>query len=177
MSAAGNQTATHGSTLVIGCGNPLRGDDGVGPEIVRRLARCMLPEDVRCVDAGTSGIDAVLAMRGADRVVVVDASCSGLAAGTIREIEIGPSWAAPAAGLAVHSIRWDHAVALGQSLLGEAFPRRVTAVLVEGRRFGAGDDLSPEVVEAIAAVVERLAARVSDGVVPQSLDRVSRAWG
>jgi hypothetical protein len=48
---------------------------------------------------------------------------------------------------------------------------------VEGRRFGAGDDLSPEVVEAIAAVVERLAVRVSDGVTPQSLDRVSHARG
>ena len=177
MSAAGNQAATRLSTLVIGCGNTLRGDDGVGPEIVRRLARCTLPGHVRCVDAGTSGIDAVLAMRGADRVVVVDASCSGAVAGTIREIEIGPSWTAPAVGLAVHSIRWDHAVALGRSLLAGGFPRQVTAVLVEGSRFAAGDGLSPEVVEAIAAVVERLAARLSDGSTPQSLDRVSHARG
>lgn len=177
MSAAGNQTGTHGSTLVIGCGNPLRGDDGVGPEIVRRLSGRILPEGVRCVDAGTSGIDAVLAMRGADRVVVVDASCSGAAVGTIREIEIGPSWAPPPAGLAVHSIRWDHAVALGRSLLAAGFPRQVTAVLVEGRRFAAGDALSPEVEEAIAAVVERLADRCTDDTAPRWLDRVSHARG
>lgn len=148
--------------LVIGCGNPLRGDDGVGPEVVRRLAARGVPH-LRCIDAGTSGVDVVLAMRGHDEVVIVDACRSGAAAGTIREITVAPDGGAVPEPdgpphLAIHAFRWDHAVALGRSLLGGAFPRRVTAVLVEGARFEPGDALSPVTAAAVDEVVARLVA-------------------
>lgn len=151
--------------LVIGCGNPLRGDDGVGPEVVRRLAARAAPH-VRCVDAGTSGFDVVLAMHGHDEVVIVDACRSGAAPGTIREIAIAPhDGAVPEPPgpprLAIHAFRWDHAVALGRSLLGTAFPRRVAAVLVEGACFEPGDALSPATAAAVGEVVARLVERAS----------------
>lgn len=148
--------------LVIGCGNPLRGDDGAGPEVVRRLA-ARGAAHVRCVDAGTSGADVVLAMCGHDEVVIVDACRSGAAAGTIHEIAVAPDGGAvPQPGgpprLALHAFRWDQAVALGRSLLGAGFPRRVTAVLVEGARFEPGAALSPATAAAVDEVVARLVA-------------------
>ncbi|NBP80115.1 hydrogenase maturation protease [bacterium] len=59
------------TTLVIGCGNPLRGDDAVGVNVVQRLQAHALPDGVRCVDAGTSGLEVVLLIQDADRVILV----------------------------------------------------------------------------------------------------------
>ena len=61
-------------TLVIGCGNLLRGDDGVSPILIRRMWEIGLPAGVRVADGGTAGMDVAFKMRGADRVIIVDAA-------------------------------------------------------------------------------------------------------
>ena len=58
--------------IVIGCGNALRGDDAVGPEVIRRLQGGAIPAGITCIDAGTAGIDVVLAAAGVDWLIVVD---------------------------------------------------------------------------------------------------------
>ncbi|MFM9196862.1 MAG: hydrogenase maturation protease, partial [Planctomycetia bacterium] len=50
-------------TLIIGCGNSLRGDDAAGPVLVRRLSARGLPEGVRCADGGTAGMVVAFQMR------------------------------------------------------------------------------------------------------------------
>ena len=105
--------------LVVGCGNLLRGDDAVGPVLVRHLWEAGLPDGVRLVDGGTAGMDIAFQMRGAGRVVVVDATRTGAEPGTIyrvpgEELEDLP----PLEGLHTHAFRWDHALAFGRWLLG-----------------------------------------------------------
>ena len=62
------------ATLVVGLGNPLRGDDGVGPRVVEALDRRGVPPGVTLLDAGTGGLGLLNALEGWDRVVVVDAA-------------------------------------------------------------------------------------------------------
>lgn len=145
--------------LVIGCGNLLRGDDAAGPELVRRLRERGLPAGVRCIDAGTGGIDAVLQMRGAGEVVLVDACRSGAEPGTVHEAPATAVARTPRAGIDVHSVRWDHALALAGGLFGDDIPRRITACLVEAASFEPGEPLSPAVDRAIDGLAERLRAR------------------
>ncbi|HMZ79592.1 MAG TPA: hydrogenase maturation protease, partial [Acidobacteriota bacterium] len=57
--------------LIIGCGNLLRGDDAVGPILIRHLWEIGLPAGVRCADGGTAGMDVAFQMRGADQVIIV----------------------------------------------------------------------------------------------------------
>ncbi len=64
--------------LVLGCGNPLFGDDGFGPAVVDHLhACCEIPVHVGCLDVGTaiSGLlfDLLLSDRKPRRLVLVDA--------------------------------------------------------------------------------------------------------
>ena len=65
------------SVLVLGLGNPLRGDDGIGSRVVEELIRRGLPEGVTALDGGTGGLDLLQVLEGWERVVVVDAADVG----------------------------------------------------------------------------------------------------
>jgi hydrogenase maturation protease len=137
----------------------LRGDDAAGPVLVRRMWELGIPEDVRCADGGTGGMDVAFQMRGAEEVILVDACRSGGEPGTLHavpghEVENLP----PLSGINLHAFRWDHAIAFGRWLLKEDYPRRVTAYLVEGRQFELGAPLSPEVDDAVSRLAARLCA-------------------
>jgi hydrogenase maturation protease len=154
-------TATN--TLIIGCGNLLCGDDAAGPTLVRRLEQRGLPAGVRCIDAGTGGIDVALRMRGVPEVILVDACRSGAEPGSLfevpaAEIETLP----PLSGVTLHAVRWNHAVACGRQLLGPDYPPRVSAFLVEGRSFEPGSGISPPVCRAVETLADLLLARCGD---------------
>jgi hydrogenase maturation protease len=155
--------------LVIGCGNPLRGDDAAGPVLVRRLWDRGLPEGVRCADGGTGGMDVVFQMRGVPEVILVDACRTGAEPGAIFEVP-GDEVAnlPPLAGINLHAFRWDHALAFARWLLREGRPERVSAILIEGATFDVGAALSPAVDRAIDAVVDRLGTRFAPEAVGKS---------
>ncbi|MGZ4552898.1 MAG: hydrogenase maturation protease [Mycobacteriaceae bacterium] len=150
-------------TLVIGCGNLLRGDDAVGPVLVRHLAALGTPAGVRLADAGTAGMDVAFAMRGQDRVVIVDASTdSGHPPGTLfrvpgERLEQLP----PPEGINLHAFRWDQALAFGRWLLKDDYPPDVAVWLVEAKSLGHGDPLSPVVDATMRDLAERLLSELA----------------
>ena len=62
------------STLVLGVGNLLRGDDGLGPRVIDWLSEQDLPAGVTLVDGGTSGLAIVSQLMGQQRAIIVDAA-------------------------------------------------------------------------------------------------------
>jgi coenzyme F420 hydrogenase subunit delta len=80
--------------LVLGCGNPLIGDDGFGPAVVQHLENhYSLPSSVAAIDCGTSIrdilFDILLSQRKPRKMIIVDVTDSpGLAPGEVREIDI-----------------------------------------------------------------------------------------
>lgn len=151
------------TTLVVGCGNLIRGDDAAGPVLVRRLAERGVPAGVRLVDGGTAGMDVAFAMRGATRVVVVDASRVGVAAGTVHRVpgEALQDLQPPRGGL--HQFRWDQALGFARWLLKDDYPAEVEVWLVEGQAFEAGAPLTAAVDEAVDEVAARLWQQLHDG--------------
>jgi hydrogenase maturation protease len=160
------ETAQHGGSgldldppgcavLVVGCGNLLRGDDGVGPILVRHLWERGVPDALRLVDGGTAGMDVAFQMRGAQRVVIVDASATGARPGTIYRVP-GAELAElpPLEGLHTHSFRWDHAIAFARWALAAACPSDITVFLIEAASVDLGAELSPEVAAAMDEVIE-----------------------
>ena len=147
------------AVLVVGCGNLLRGDDGVGPVLVRHLWDRGVPDGARLVDGGTAGMDVAFQMRGAERVVIIDAcltqGASGAAPGTIyrlpgEELVDLP----PLQGLHTHSFRWDHAIPFARWALGDACPTDITVFLIEASSVDLGADLSEPVQAAMEQVIE-----------------------
>jgi hydrogenase maturation protease len=144
-------------SLVIGCGNLLRGDDAAGPVLVRRLRERGLPEGVECADAGTDGMEVVFRMRGMPEVVCIDACTSGSEPGSLFELSAAECASLPLpAGVGTHAFRWDQALALGRLLLKDEYPPCVRAYLIEGESFAVGAGLSPAVDRAIDRLADRI---------------------
>jgi len=143
-------------TLLIGLGNPDRGDDGVGFQIVRRVAAARLGIRVLELDDPSEALEA---WDPADTVVVADAVSSGGQPGDIhvldavaRKLPTG-SWAAGG----THALGLAAVVELGRAL--GRLPRRLVVVGVESERFDHGDPMSDAVAAAVpAAVIAVLAA-------------------
>jgi hydrogenase maturation protease len=72
-----------GRILILGVGNLLLGDEGVGIHAVRRLEEQPLPPHVDLLDGGTAGVDLLDLLEGYDKVVVIDAVDAGEQPGII----------------------------------------------------------------------------------------------
>jgi hydrogenase maturation protease len=78
------RSADGNRTLVIGVGNTLRGDDGVGVRVAQELAGGPLPEGVAVIDGGTGGLDLLFELEQAERVILIDAAEMGCEPGEVR---------------------------------------------------------------------------------------------
>jgi hydrogenase maturation protease len=72
--------------LVLGIGNVLMGDEGVGVHLVRQLSEMTLPKNVECLDGGTGSFLLLEPMQQAQRVVLIDATIDGNPAGTVTRL-------------------------------------------------------------------------------------------
>jgi len=73
--------------LVLGIGNILLADEGIGPHVAMRLAaEYELPENVTVVDGGTSGMDLLDQVAEANAVIILDCARLDEGPGTVREI-------------------------------------------------------------------------------------------
>ncbi|MGA1982407.1 MAG: hydrogenase maturation protease [Acidobacteriaceae bacterium] len=70
-------------TLVLGLGNILMADEGVGVHVVRAVEQHALPPDVECLDGGTGGFILLEPMQSADRILMIDAAADGNPVGTV----------------------------------------------------------------------------------------------
>jgi len=140
--------------LVIGIGNTLRSDDGVGIWVARWL-RGQVRDGVSVVEAtGESG--ALLeAWKGAAAVILVDAVRSGSPPGTIHRLDAA---AQPIRSIFLRSSSHDFGV--GEAIeLARAFnqlPPRLIIYGIEGGNFGPGAELSAVVVQSAAEVANEL---------------------
>ena len=143
--------------LVIGCGNLLRGDDAVGPVLVRRMLERGLPDDLEVADGGTSGMDVAFRMRGASQVVLVDATATGGEPGSLYRLEgADVESLPPLGGINLHAFRWDHALAFARWALKEDYPSEILVYLIEADSFEFGAPLSPPVERAMDRLVDHL---------------------
>ena len=147
------------SALVLGIGHPFRGDDGIGPLVAERLAALHLPGLTALAHHG-EGTDLMARWVGFDVVVVVDATRSGAAPGTVRRWD-AVAETLPAALFPKSSHLFGLAEAVEMARRLGRLPPRLTVIGVEGRDFAPGTGLSPEVAAAVDRVVS-LARRDAD---------------
>lgn len=81
-----NLKSKKSKVLILGIGNILMGDEGIGVEVVRALEKSVLPASVECLDGGTGGFVLLEPMQNAARVILIDATIDGAKTGTVRRL-------------------------------------------------------------------------------------------
>ncbi len=69
--------------LILGLGNILLKDEGIGAHVAQRLEKLALPYNIEVIDGGTAGLDVLLSQEGLGKLVVIDAMKAGGKPGTI----------------------------------------------------------------------------------------------
>lgn len=143
-------------TLVAGFGNVLRGDDGFGVEVVRRLGEGPIPEGVELMDVGTGGVRlAQELMGGYDRLIIVDAMNDGDVPGTlyVRAVE----GITDATEIDMHLAVPSRALTLAKAL--KSLPPEVYLIGCEPLDV---EELTMELSPPVGAAVETAVARVRE---------------
>lgn len=142
--------------LIIGIGNPARGDDAVGLRVVEGIG---LSETVLEHDGEPASLIAL--WEGHAAVVLIDAISSESPPGTI--VEIDASHTVLPAGMchSTHALGPAEAVELARAL--GRLPSKITLIGIEGRDYSFGAGLSPEVEAAVSEVARRVRAITEEG--------------
>ena len=74
-------------TLVLGVGNLLLKDEGVGIHVIKALENEKLPAHVHLMDGGTGGLHLLSWLQGYDRIIMIDATLDNNPPGTVRLIQ------------------------------------------------------------------------------------------
>lgn len=142
-------------TLVIGIGNPLQSDDGLGACAAQMLAGEKLPDDVQIEELGTPGWGLVNFLQGWQRVILIDAVCMGEEPGTWRRLEENEIQL-----IANDQVSSLHEPGLAESLslartLG-LMPNEIILYGIEPACIQPGVELSPAVRQAITPLVKHI---------------------
>lgn len=146
--------------LVVALGNPDRGDDGVGPLVIEKLAG-LLPPDVPTALIGGNTLSLLSEWAGVEAVICVDAAAPLTAPGRIHRFDLaGGELPREVAFASSHALGLADAIGLAR-VLGLA-PRDIIVFAVEGASFAAGAAMAPEVAAAAAEVAGRVVAEVAE---------------
>jgi len=72
--------------LLLGIGNILMGDEGIGVHVLRHLQEKSLPPEVQCLDGGTGSFTLLGPMQAAEKIILIDATIDGAQVGTVRRL-------------------------------------------------------------------------------------------
>ena len=142
---------------VVGVGNRLLRDDGVGPRVIDTLERsvAVAPAQLRLFDAGTTGFLALEAMSGCERATVVDAIRTGQPPGTVQEYRFKDGgFDEEVPQMTMHDVSFTEALSFARDVYD--LPDDVRIIGVEPESLDTGLTLSPPVRKAIPAVIERI---------------------
>jgi hydrogenase maturation protease len=142
--------------LVLGLGNILLRDEGLGVRAVERLAAAYdLPGNVEVLDGGTLGLDLLPRLTGMDALLLVDAVKAGGQPGTLVRLEEDAIQAALAVKMSVHQVGLQELLAV--SAFQGTRPPRVVLWGMEPAEIDWGLELSRPVTVRLDALSEAVA--------------------
>jgi hydrogenase maturation protease len=138
--------------VVLGVGNLLLSDEGVGVHVAHELMKLDLPPEVSVVEGGTDGFRLLNVITEADRIIVIDAVRSGADPGSVYRFDVKDVRNVPLGFMtSVHQVGILEVIELS-GLIGKT--PRTTVIGVEPKSLEMSMELSPEVKEKIPRIIE-----------------------
>ena len=132
----------HFKTLVLGVGNRIMSDEGIGVHLVERLcSQFSLPEEIQVLDGGTLGLDLIYFLEGIENLLIVDAVQADLEPGGMLRLQDDAVPAFMSIKISPHQVGVPDM--LFAAKLRGVVPRRIVLWGVQPERVELGMDLSP----------------------------------
>jgi hydrogenase maturation protease len=148
--------------LILGVGNLLLSDEGVGVHVAQRMLQIDLPPEVRVVEGGTDGFGLINIILEADRMILIDAVRGGGAPGSVYRFDVEDCNPCPDLfRTSVHQVSILEVVHLS-GFIGSA--PKTTIIGVEPGALEMGMELSPEIEEKIPRVIQLILEEIEYGL-------------
>jgi hydrogenase maturation protease len=140
------------ATLVLGLGNILLRDEGVGVRVVQAMEGLELPPDVELFDGAAAGLDLLDVLADRRKVIVIDAIAGSSAPGTVLRLTAADLVQEQSPRVSLHEIGFLETLAAAEQL-GIA-PKEVVIFGVKPCDVSYGLDLSPKIARLVSRIVE-----------------------
>ncbi len=158
-----------GRVLVLGLGNILLKDEGIGVHIAQKLRELALPDNVEVMDGGTASLDVLLSATGIEKLLVIDALRAGKEAGTIykarlknqerdklEQIFSGES------NISLHQIGLIDALAVAERI--NCAPKEIVIIGVEPEKIDCGLELTDKVKQRVPEIINTVLKEIEDAI-------------
>ena len=149
------------NVLVLGIGNILLKDEGVGVRLIEAVDQeFIIPEGVELLDGGTAGIELLDHISQRELLVIVDAMRNGHPAGTVYRVEGEDVPAAFMTNISPHQLGISNLLATAQ--LTDSLPERIVLFGIEPEDISTGLGLSEPVEKGLEKLIREVVKELSD---------------
>lgn len=138
-------------TSIMGFGNPVRSDDGIGMYVIEKLAQQLSNKsEISIFDMGTNAFEVLFKLKGHQKIMIVDAVVNtSEPIGTIFKVPAHEIEAAPEDDplLFLHGMKWNQALSYAKKILGEDYPNDISVYLIAIENTKLDTHLSEPVIE------------------------------
>ena len=150
--SGGSEPASPMRTVVLGIGNELLSDEGIGVHVVKALQKMGLPPEIEIYEGGTDGFGLLNIIIETDRLIVIDSLRGESDPGTIYKFDIEDAPGSPDLfKTSVHQIGILEVINLS-SLIGKT--PKTTVIGVEPKTISTGMELSAQIEAKIPRIIE-----------------------
>jgi hydrogenase maturation protease len=153
------KTDARADILVLGIGNILLRDEGIGVHVIRQLLEQGLPGSVEIVDGGTGGVEFVDLVAGRRKLVVVDAGDIDGAPGDILRLGFEELSRRCQEEMSLHE--FGLAESLYEAKVLGVLPEEIVVFAVKPKDISPGLEMSDELQSAVTRIIDRVTAEVS----------------
>ena len=140
------------ATLIIGIGNILLRDEGVGVRAIEAMQKMDLPDEVELLDGGTSGVDLVDEIADREKVIVIDAVDTDSAPGTVFRFGVEELLEKTAESISLHEFGLAETLMAARTL--GCAPKEVVIFGIQPMEVSTGLDLSDEISGVLPKVID-----------------------
>ncbi len=138
--------------LVLGIGNILLRDEGVGVRVIEQMQKMHLPDDVELVDGGTAGADLLDVLAEREKVIVIDAVQANHEPGTVLRLTADDLVQPDGVGMSLHELGLGEALSMTRQL--GCAPEDVIVFGITPDDIGCGLELSETMMSSVPKVIE-----------------------
>lgn len=155
-----SRSSPRSPVLVLGVGNILLSDEGVGVRVIETMEGRELPDNVELFDGGTASVDLLDSLTNRDKVIIIDAVKGGNEPGTLYRFTPADITVQRQSLTSLHQISLLETLTMA-TCLGCA-PREVVIFGIEPKEVGWGMELSPEVAVVVPTVIQLVLAELGN---------------